>query len=74
MSVPRVGGWGILNLHNFNLALMGKWWWKFYKDHNWCGMKVVQFNYGLSRWNLFPQLSGRISFFLERDCQQFTDF
>lgn len=23
------GGWGILDLYNFNQALMGKWWWKF---------------------------------------------
>lgn len=23
------GGWGVLDLHVFNLALLGKWWWKF---------------------------------------------
>lgn len=57
------GGWGILDLHNFNMALLGKWWWKFTRDPNWYGASVVQFNYGFSRWNLFPRLSGRISSF-----------
>lgn len=42
------GGWGILDLYNFNQALLGKWWWKFMTDTNWCGSKVIQFNYRVS--------------------------
>ncbi|XP_039126955.1 uncharacterized protein LOC120263117 [Dioscorea cayenensis subsp. rotundata] len=57
------GGWGILELHNFNSALLGIWWWKFLSDPTWCGANVVKFNYGLESWNLFPRPAGRISFF-----------
>lgn len=57
------GGWGILELASFNLALLGKWWWKFLMDPSWEGAKVVQFNYGLVRWNLHPLQTGRVSFF-----------
>ncbi|XP_039134949.1 uncharacterized protein LOC120272251 [Dioscorea cayenensis subsp. rotundata] len=32
-------------------------------DPNWNGAEVIQFNYGLSRSNLWPNQSGRISFF-----------
>lgn len=42
---------------------MGKWWWKFMSDPSWCGADVIQFNYGVSRWNMFPRKEGRISFF-----------
>lgn len=46
---------------------------------SWWGSKVIHFNYNLSRWNLFPRHSGRISFFWKgvlsclptlRDCIQ----
>lgn len=57
------GGWGILDLFNFNQVLLGKWWWKLLMEPNWCGAKLVQFNYGLTCWNLFPRLSDRISSF-----------
>lgn len=57
------GGWGILDLLHFNQALLEKWWWKFMSDPNWCGSKVIQFNYNLSRWNLFPTQTSRVSFF-----------
>ncbi|XP_039123641.1 uncharacterized protein LOC120260266 [Dioscorea cayenensis subsp. rotundata] len=61
---PReFGGWGILDLHCFNQALLGKWWWKFMSDASWCGANVILFNYGMQRWNMFPRLSGRVSFF-----------
>lgn len=57
------GGWGILDLDNFNQALLGKWWWKFATNTNWIGSKVILFNYGGPSWNMFPRQSGRISFF-----------
>ncbi|XP_039129107.1 uncharacterized protein LOC120265301 [Dioscorea cayenensis subsp. rotundata] len=57
------GGWGILDLDCFNKALLGKWWWKFMMDSSWRGAMVIQFNYGLSRSNLWPYQTGRISFF-----------
>lgn len=42
---------------------MGKWWRKLSIDPSWFGMSVIKFNYRLLDWNLFPKLSGRISFF-----------
>lgn len=54
---------GISDLHNFNQALMGKWWWKLLSNHNWRGAEVVQYNYGVTSWNLFPHIRGRVSFF-----------
>lgn len=57
------GGWGILDLNNFNLALLGKWWCKFAADRDWGGAEVIQFNYGCRRWDMFPRGRGRISFF-----------
>lgn len=33
------------------------------KDPSWCGADIIQFNYNLSRWNMFPRQTGRISFF-----------
>lgn len=57
------GGWGILDLHNFNHAPLGKWWWKFSNDPKWGGAEVIQFNYGNVNWNLFPIVHGRMSFF-----------
>lgn len=57
------GGWGILDLGIFNQVLLGKWYWKFMNEQTWSGADVVQFNYGVSRWNLYPRYSGRISFF-----------
>lgn len=62
------GGWGILDLARFNQALLGKWWWKFMTDPSWSGAKVIQFNYGISRSNLWPIQSGRISFFFGEGC------
>lgn len=32
-------------------------------DPSWCGADIILFNYGISRWNMFPRQSGRISFF-----------
>ncbi|XP_039122000.1 uncharacterized protein LOC120258608 [Dioscorea cayenensis subsp. rotundata] len=61
---PReFGGWGILDLQCFNQALLGKWWWKFMSDASWGAANVILFNYGIQRWNMFPRLSGRVSFF-----------
>lgn len=60
------GGWGILDLDIFKQALLGKWWWKFMMDTSWCESKVIQFNYRLSSWNLFPRPSGRMFFFWKR--------
>lgn len=30
---------------------------------SWCGVNVIQFNYGIAHWNMFPRQSGRVSFF-----------
>ncbi|XP_039130345.1 uncharacterized mitochondrial protein AtMg00310-like [Dioscorea cayenensis subsp. rotundata] len=57
------GGWGILGIDTFNQALLRKWWWKFLTFPGWCGSEVIQFNYGMNRWNMFPRLTSRISFF-----------
>lgn len=46
---PRsMGGWGILNLHSFNNALLAKWWWKIFSGHYGCWSKIIHLNY-LSR-------------------------
>lgn len=37
-------GRGILNLHEFNKALLGKWWWKIYFDQNGCWSKIIHYN------------------------------
>ncbi|XP_039130828.1 uncharacterized protein LOC120267198 [Dioscorea cayenensis subsp. rotundata] len=34
-----LGGWGILDLLNFNQALLGKWWVKYMMDPDWGGAK-----------------------------------
>lgn len=58
-------GWEILDLLNFNHELLDKWWWKFKTDPNWSGTNVIHFTYGLVGWNMFPRLTGWISFFWE---------
>ncbi|XP_039137399.1 uncharacterized protein LOC120274928 [Dioscorea cayenensis subsp. rotundata] len=43
---PRsMGGWGILDLHEFNKALLGKWWWKFITTPNSCWSNIIRANY-----------------------------
>lgn len=43
---PRnIGGWGILNISEFNKALLEKWWWKIYSGQNGCWSKIIHFNY-----------------------------
>lgn len=43
---PReMGGWGILNLQDFNKALLGKWWWRIISNDNSCWLKIINFNY-----------------------------
>lgn len=39
------GGWGILNLADFNLTLLGKWWWKFQSYNNPVWSEIIVFNY-----------------------------
>ncbi|XP_039118050.1 uncharacterized protein LOC120253914 [Dioscorea cayenensis subsp. rotundata] len=67
-------GWGILELQNFNLALLGKWWWKYLSDPTWCGANIVKFNYGLERWNLFPRQAGEDLLLLERSNELLAGF
>lgn len=59
------GGWGILNLEDHNSTLLMKWWWKIAMGANWCGLKVVLFNYfqNIKPWNLFNKPPHRRSFF-----------
>lgn len=46
-------GWGVLNLRDFNYALLGKWWWKLSKNSFFCQSPVISFNYNrLSRLEL----------------------
>lgn len=43
---PRsMGGWGILNLHSFNNALLAKWWWKIFTGQQGCWSKIIRLNY-----------------------------
>lgn len=65
MLVSRPRDWGILDLHSFNEVLLGKWWRKFMTDPTCCGAEVVQFSYGVSRWNTLPRQTSKISFFLK---------
>lgn len=39
------GWWRIINLEDFNTALLGKWWWKCVQNKDWCGRIFIQFNY-----------------------------
>lgn len=59
---------GILDFEDFNNALLGKWWWQLVTGDNWCGSKVIHFNYGGSiiSWNLFIKIPRRKSFFWNR--------
>lgn len=57
------GGWGILDLSSFNLALLGKWRWKLLSDSSWGWAKILRFNYGGPSWDLFRHPTGRVSFF-----------
>lgn len=34
-------GWGILNIADFNIAFLDKWWWKILIKIDWCGYKVI---------------------------------
>ncbi|XP_039136364.1 uncharacterized protein LOC120273726 [Dioscorea cayenensis subsp. rotundata] len=57
------GGWGILALSSFNLALLGKWRWKVFNDSPWGGAKILRFNYNIPAWDLYRVPNGRVSFF-----------
>ncbi|KAJ4795769.1 RNA-directed DNA polymerase (reverse transcriptase)-related family protein [Rhynchospora pubera] len=47
------GGWGILNLHHMNTALLGKWIWKYhFKEHTSIWKSIVT-----SRYNSFDNTS-----------------
>ncbi|KAH7676557.1 hypothetical protein IHE45_07G024900 [Dioscorea alata] len=41
----KLGGIGILNLQEFNKALLGKWWWKLITNPNSYFAKISKFNY-----------------------------
>lgn len=58
------GGWNILNVENFNIALLGKWWWKFSVGGRWCGEAIFRENYfrRSPSWNLYQQQGSRRSF------------
>ena len=45
----RGGGLGIQNLRCFNLALLGKWLWRYASEPRACWRKVVEAKYGLKR-------------------------
>lgn len=56
ISKPKCqGGWGILNLTDFNFALLGKRWWKFCNDNNPFWGDILPFNY-MSSVSLFTLL------------------
>jgi len=63
---PRhMGGWGILNLQDFNNALLGKWWWKIASSPNGCWRHILIANYSISKppGALFHSLPRNKSFF-----------
>lgn len=41
----NLGGWGIINLKEFNRALLGKWWWKIATNPISCWAKIINTNY-----------------------------
>ncbi|KAK1277454.1 hypothetical protein QJS04_geneDACA016871 [Acorus gramineus] len=59
--MKRMGGAGVLNLGDFNKALLSKWRWMSNRDLLWCRLLEVRFRCGDPR-NHFPVVSPRISF------------
>lgn len=57
------GGWGILDLNSFNLALLGKWMLKLGSGSNWGGVQVLKFNYINPIGVLSRRPRGRVSYF-----------
>ncbi|KAI8548067.1 hypothetical protein RHMOL_Rhmol07G0243600 [Rhododendron molle] len=57
------GGLGVKNLMIQNLALLAKWWWRFYKDSDSLWVKVVKSKYKLEQSCWLPRLpsSGKSS-------------
>lgn len=53
----ELGGWGILSLKEFNLALFSKWWWKITSGVQWYGDRIISLNYfrNTPHWKLFGQ-------------------
>ncbi|KAH7660832.1 Reverse transcriptase zinc-binding domain-containing protein [Dioscorea alata] len=58
------GGWGIINLEEFNRAFLGRWWWKISSGGPWCGSAPILHNYyhHQPRWNLWRTRSRCCSF------------
>lgn len=52
-KLRNMGGWEILNLHEFNTALLGKWWWKLFSGKQGCWSKILHANY-IPRGSLGP--------------------
>ena len=57
----------MLDLDNFNMVFLEKWWWKTTSGIPWCEAKVIQFNYyqGNATWNLYSRPPKRQSFLKE---------
>lgn len=41
----KSGGWGILNIHDFNRSLLGKWWWSIITYNRSYWFNIINFNY-----------------------------
>ena len=44
-SHKNQGGLGVCTLRDFNLALLAKWWWKFFHDTHALWVALISYNY-----------------------------
>jgi len=46
MCLPKeVGGLGVRRLHEFNISLLGKWWWRMLVDRDGLWYRVLKARY-----------------------------
>lgn len=74
---PKIMGvWGILDLKEFNHALLGKWWWKIIANPNSFWAKIINANYNIFNHpgTLYHSAPRNKSFFLGWNSRLLTRF